>query len=373
MKPFLDLEHQSRPPGFQNWHEYDAPRNSRVERSRHDPTAQEHDLMAWLLGLHFLAALEIVADGKVDAAAAVRRNVVDDDGGVVLPPPKTNLTDPAAYHALSYGSPTEESFAVDGEDRWTMPSSARRCYTTFASRNVTDGGGAVHHLSDLVESGVAGTDVDVRLPKGPMIYHKGWALDAMDTEKVLKHKEDVSLGYVDGKMGYFGVPPSGPLRLFLPLTTTTAAVTAAATTTAKSLLRPSDPSLTVCGINESRGHDACEMIRDLEFVVGGAVATDVAYVGGEEASWLGKELCVSVPVPEEAVAEMRDDERTAKKEGEGRRRSAVADEEKKRGGDAAARDGRVVVGLRVEIRVVNKKVTLKSGPCSISHVIWEQA
>jgi hypothetical protein len=156
-------------------------------------------------------------------------------------------------------------------------------------------------------------------------------MDLGEAEKKAKLKLERygGLGYQDVKKSYYGIKASGALRLLLPHGSI------------KRELKDTDDalywfkSLVVCEVNERRGGGECILEQDVQFVVGGIIATNVRYIDEEGVSYLGKKICVTVDIPLNA---------------------------------------RVTPSgsLTVDISVLSNKVTLKTGACSVSHVVWEE-
>jgi hypothetical protein len=56
-KPFLERDEAYRPVGFQEWRKFGAPYGA-PGQAHHHPALKEHEMMGWILAMHFLTALE---------------------------------------------------------------------------------------------------------------------------------------------------------------------------------------------------------------------------------------------------------------------------------------------------------------------------
>ena len=108
-------------------------------------------------------------------------------------------------------------------------------------------------------------------------------------------------------------------------------------------------SMVVCQVNE-RGD--CQIDKDVSFVIGGKKSQS-QLLDANGVSYLGKKYCVSLSIPEGATWSTRQMEGKEKK---GWLRSSA----------------REAYGLSLSISVSNELLFWKDGPCSVSHVIWEQ-
>ena len=131
-EPYLREEESLRPPGFQKWREFGAPKgNFKLQmhnhvrngvshkvslfyytfkgapgQARHHPSVKEHELIGWLLAMHFLAALEIVYDmiiRNIDIAGHVLK--AHDPAKVLLPPPFNTPQSGSPGSSLLFGEP----------------------------------------------------------------------------------------------------------------------------------------------------------------------------------------------------------------------------------------------------------------------------
>jgi hypothetical protein len=304
--PFLSIEETFRPSGFQEWRKFGAPPDAPGQAAHH-PGVKEHELIGWILGMHFLAALELVVasleDGSLLQCVETKR----------LPMPSP----------LSTNSTYSLFFGVESESHgWEMNKvNCRTSYEPIVSGN----------LSDVIVSGTSGDGVDILMAKGAMYYTKGWVLDLSEGERLAKRKLDRygGLGFLDSKKAYYGIFASGPLKIFLP---SRGAVHDLAATTIKSLV--------LCEVNEKyRSEESCKVEKQLGFVVGGANATHVASVDAPGTLYLGHKLCLDVGIPKDARLSVHND----------------------------------MVGLMLQISVIDKHIYKKERACSISHIVWEEA
>jgi hypothetical protein len=94
------------------------------------------------------------------------------------------------------------------------------------------------------------------------------------------------------------------------------------------------------------------MENDVSFVLGG-IAVNATAVEANGASYNGKKICIALPIPEAATWAKR---MQPNKKGRLLLRQRVTEEK----------------GLSLDMSVSNNLLFWKNGPCSISHVIWEQ-
>ncbi len=98
----------------------------------------------------------------------------------------------------------------------------------------------------------------------------------------------------------------------------------------------------VCEVNEKHptGKE-CNLNNDLSFKVGGIESQEVSPVNATGAFYWGRNICVRVGIPSESILSRREESKTD-------------------------------VGLSFSISVASSSVMLRSGPCSVSHVVYEQ-
>lgn len=420
------------PEGFQSWDMYDtisAESSSSQHqqltpkhlKSKYNPTVKEHELMSWILTMHFLTALEYIelnitsssfwGKGEEHPVNGLPKPFTDlstknkdassivtfsDDSTVDHANNNNSIVDlyQKKYYPLSYGIPESNTTnTITTSNSWTMRMRKRHCYTSFSpphNSHSSPNNNNMMLISLIVSESSHQKDLDILLPRGPMFYHKNWVYDMMEIDKqnkrneltvgkiekgvtfgfdddddkevVVKQKKHVieqfeKGGYPDSKTGYFGVKPSGNLDLFLPYFHDSISVLEKKEPQKQPQVGDSAwlffETLTICGINQSRGMNSCEMKRDLNIRIDGCNVTDVEYVPGEEVRYLGKELCLAVAIPKEASLSL----------------SPYSNQEIS---DHDANDGVSSLGLDVIIFVANPDITIRTGPCSISHVLWEQ-
>jgi len=333
--PFLAVPEDKRPYGFKDWRKFGSPPGA-PGQALHHPAVKEHEFIAWILVMHFLSALELVAADQ--AGSSILECSARDNNSKLLPPPvsvnRTNTT--MDWFSILYGD------VVDGKtagERWSLP--PVHCRTSFEPILQGD-------LDSLIVSGIYGNGTDIMEPKGAMYYSKGWVLDLSDEEKLAKRKLDRfnGLGYVDSKKAYYGIYASGPLRLFLPYEGKSAAkpkVGDAATDWFRSLV--------FCEVNEKRVYGSCNAEKHIAYTIGGVNATLTKMIDSAGTLYYGKKLCLYAKVPPEAKIASR-----IGLEGNGTNSNITGTD----------------VGLSVDVRVKDMHIMKKELACSLSHVIWEQ-
>jgi len=351
-EPFLEVEEDSRPIGFQRWRDFGSPPEA-PGKSKHHPAVKEHEFIGWLTAMHFLSALEVLAasDMKLDtsptatSSAFLTRDLNGMElemttGNNILPPPFSRKN--SAIESMIYG--TEGSGGT-----WKM--NRISCRTSFEPLAFGD-------LKDLVISDVQDS-LDLMLPKGPLIYNKGrWVLDLGDAERKAKQQLERygGLGFLDSKKSYYGVFASGPLRLFIPHANKT-------TDSSKLELSPPDnardafTTLILCESNENKRNPmACNMATDLSFEVGGVrvAAESVKRISLPGFSYLGRDICVSIEVP--SKAKITNLSQSVKVEGGNMKEEGIHEES---------------VGVAIELAVSNKRIRTKDIACNLSHVVWQ--
>jgi hypothetical protein len=330
-EPFLSLPEKHRPPGFVDWRKFGAPPEAPGQASHH-PAVKEHEMIAWLLTMHFLSALELVA-----AYAS--------DGSLLHCKERTSvLPHPLASEAESNSKPWTSVLFGDSNRDWQM--NPIHCRTTFEP--IQDG-----KLSEIVVAGSVGEDVDVLLPKSNMFYNRGWVLDMSENEKKAKHKLDRfgGLGFRDSKKAYYGLYSSGSLVLLIPYAGTSEMPQAG------DRARDWFESVAVCEVNESREPGTCNTETDVEYSVGGANSTNATMIDAAGTLYLGKKLCSFLAVPENARLTTR---------------KSLLRKRQRQQVEYSNKEEAEQVGLGVKIRVHNNRLMRPPQACSVSHVIWEQ-
>jgi hypothetical protein len=337
VKPFLERQEEHRPVGFQEWRKFGAPKGA-PGQAFHHPAVKEHELIGWMLAMHFLTSLEyLMAQGASLQCPTTTTTTTS------LPPPVsgriTNTTN-MKYPGILFGHPNGDDDNND-DSKWTM--NPVHCRTTF--QPILNG-----DLSEIVVSGTTAEDLDVLLPKSQMYYNKGWTFDLSEGEKTAKRKLSVyenGLGFQDSKEAYYGIYESPKMTLLVPYETIA--------TTTTSVPRIGDAafdwfeSLVLCQVNEKRDSTACNFGFDVGVLIGGANATDTAVLMKDAGTlFLGQPVCLQVPIPKEAALTSHN-QLAASKNGD--------DDQ---------------VGVLVEIYVTNPHIVHVSQACSISHVVWEE-
>jgi hypothetical protein len=316
-KPFLDMmSEETRPVGFQKWREFGAPPRA-PGRSKHHPAKREHDFIGWLIAMHFLAALEIVA--AVDLGLHhFQQQPVFEIPSALLPPPISSTVD-ATMHSIYYGVFTKQGLK---NSSWEMR--PVQCKTTFDP--ILAG-----PLKDILVSTNIQDSLDIMLPKSLMFYNSGWVLDLGESERKAKQQllRYGGLGFVDTKKAYRGVHASGPIQFFLSLPSDS-----------ESLNKTTEEhhSVIVCEPNEQKESLSCDITKDITYTIGGVVVEDTKAITESGFTYLGRSICVLVPVPKMAV------------------KSQVG---------TCNTDG-----FLLELVVTNPLIRKKTQACSISHVIW---
>jgi len=339
-RPYLDRKEEFRPEGFQEWRQFGSPPGA-LGQALHHPAVKEHEFIAWLLAMHFLGSLELIA--------------ADHDGSLLQCPTEDkmgSLPSPLASEAINSTKPWKSIlFGGSSEnDHWHM--NPIYCRTSFEPTLSGD-------LASIVVSGSVAETIDIMLPRSKMFYNKGWVLDLSDGEKQARRKLDLfgGLGFVDSKKAYYGIYASGTLELLLPYQSQ------------KGDLRQPEvgnkasdwyKSVVVCEVNEKREAGACSTEKDIHYKLGGANVTGVFMMDAAGTLYLGKKLCNYITVPENA----RLTTRALLKQNETQPLLMPPVEEiEKHKND---------VGLAVEISVNNFHIVKREQACSISHIVWEQ-
>jgi len=321
----LEVPENERPVGLQKWDEWGAPKGAPGQSPWH-AKKMEHELMAWMLAMRMLDALDMAlnmmeqdVDWRVPILALLEEQQKRGSSEVVvLPPPVTDVSK-TGVPSLLHGS---ESATKE----WHMGRIS--CRTSFLPTISGD-------LNSIVESGVTVDDADMLQPRDDALFDGGWVVDVgkLERETKLKVQKYGGLGYIDMKTALYGIPTSGTLKFWLPYEGSSDPVeNASASEYFKAVV--------VCEVNEKRGDKECNMVSDLEFRVGDAAVPrgNVLQVK-DVASYLKKDICIRVIIPKEAKISLK--------------------------------HGSSDVGLALEVRVSGNAVTRDNGACSISHVIWE--
>merc|ERR1712150_142496 len=141
----------------------------------------------------------------------------------------------------------------------------------------------------------------------------------------------------------------------------------------------------VCQVDEVRSQKECQMESDVQFTVSDVIVPkeDVKVITSAGTSYLGKNLCVYFSIPETSkivtLSNKSNHNHTpkntmiVKKKGTNNvttTTTTMKEEEEEEEEEATLSEN--VVGIELGIAVINPNVLLKNGPCSVSHVVWEQ-
>jgi len=293
-----------------------------------------------MLAMHLLEAVETAAQIMKNDPNWRQNSVISSEGQgqFKLPPPQTNPLD-------------SEMKLLDGrevsEGSWQL--NAVSCRTSFLPV-VAD----TKTLSSIVVSGVAEDDGDATKSKDDSLYSTGWVIDVGKVERDTKRKVEKKggMGYIDMKLALYGISESGSVRFWLPYEGDKT-VSGEATAAAQNYF----DTIVVCEVNEKRGNKECKMDADVQFTVGGIESKETKKIQSI-ASYLKKEICVQIPVPERAVITKRKD---------------VKESDSGLSGNISSEGNADDIGIFLDAEVTNSAVSRADGACSISHVVWEHS
>jgi hypothetical protein len=308
-EPFLQMEEGSRPEGFKLWRQFGAPPNA-PGKSKHHPAKQEHEFIGWLLVMHFLSALELLA--------------LSDMNLYQLKDLPTASSLPAPMHPKE-SSLSRILYGTNEDNTWKMEHTS--CRTSFDPIMGGD-------LRDIVVSKTIDS-LDMMLPKGAMMYNTAWVLDLGDSERRAKQQlaRFGGLGFIDSKKAFYGVHASGSIEFFLEQ---------------NKEMQNKISSVIVCESNEKRDPNACIIETDMNFMIGG-LNVEVESIDFTGFTYLGKNICVYMSVPPEAKPM--------------KKKVIVNDAASKTSSSDAD-------GFVLEVYVRNPRIRKKEQACCISHVIW---
>jgi hypothetical protein len=359
VEPFLNRipDESDRPIGFQDWRKFGTPLKA-PGQSAHHPAVKEHEFIAWILTMHFLSALEIVAvaesmSDESEPNLLLHKHCPKPDNTLAatstsLPEPmyETAKNSTKSWVSLLFGEKT----SIDGHS-WSL--NDIHCRTSFEPIVSGD-------LSGIVISGGIGEEIDVMLPKSKMFYNSGWVLNLGEDEKKAKRNMDrfKGHGFVDSKKGYYGIYSSGPLQFFLPFESNNSIVDQPALgDPAKHWFK----SIVTCEVNEKRRTNTCHSVFDIHYVIGGTNATQISSIDTPATTYFGRKICTHILVPDASkltnIAEIKASKNFNAKRSNINRRNERRDDQ---------------VGLLLTITVGNNRIVRRDEACSISHVIWEQ-
>ena len=169
VRPFLERREDFRPEGFQNWRKFGSPPGA-PGQALHHPAVKEHEMLGWMLAMHFLSALELIAANDEEGASSSlqftcpspeeeqQRRLTTN----LLPPPfLANATTMKEWSSLFFGVPktaTASDTKDDVNQQWRM--NPVHCKTAYDP--IVDPSG---NLTSVVVSGSIGEDMNVMLPK----------------------------------------------------------------------------------------------------------------------------------------------------------------------------------------------------------------
>lgn len=325
-KPFLERYEEHRPIGFQDWRKFGAPHGAPGQAAHH-PALKEHELLGWILAMHFLAALEY-------------KMMVGSELTCPMETTKPKLSHPVSDRLTNATNPSYDPILFGREvspDEWKI--NPIQCRTTF--QPIFNG-----DLSELVVNGSIAEDLDVLLPKSQFYYNQGWVLDMSENIKAAMRKLSTyenNLGFIDSKEAYYGLFESPHLNLLLPYSSE-------GSLQSGGQANQWFESIVVCQVNEQREDDECNFGNDVGVSIGGVNVTDISpymmEMGGT--TYLGKKVCSHIPVPDGAVLTSHNT------------LAGKTDLETDQ------------VGLLVQIFVTNNHIVHTKQACSVSHVVWEE-
>lgn len=328
----VELPNEQRPVGFQDWDQFGAPANCPGRGSWH-PKRKEHELIAWMLAMYFVDAIEMALDDP-QGVASVSRALMSTPivFGDPLESPPDNA---AAVTDLLYGHSRGAS---------SRALKHLSCRTNFLPATDQE-----RVLPSIVVSGLANdAEADIMAVRSDESYKSGWVLDVSKVERETKVKVENcgGLGYIDMKIALYGIPESGPLELWLPLEATQLHDNHDHTTDDASHWFD---EVIVCEANEKRPANACQLDQDIEFVVGDVAGVEPKLIRGA-AEYLKRPTCVHIGVPPGSKITRFGDLKSSASHG-----SWPEDH----------------VGLKLRAQA-KPSVTRENGACCISHVVWEQ-
>eukprot|EP00554_Chaetoceros_debilis_P016045 CAMPEP_0194111544 /NCGR_PEP_ID=MMETSP0150-20130528/10529_1 /TAXON_ID=122233 /ORGANISM="Chaetoceros debilis, Strain MM31A-1" /LENGTH=743 /DNA_ID=CAMNT_0038801019 /DNA_START=42 /DNA_END=2273 /DNA_ORIENTATION=+ len=357
---FKELEDSIVPLGFQDWEEFSGPSGS-PGKTRVNISQKQHELMGRMLSMHFLAAAELAVAHMMKVKSLpsdileVGPSAKADFQHYYLPKPQTEIQKDKEKNGASSSESASKSASKSadmslmfgskkpGDQKWYM--NEVFCRTSFDP--VITG-----TLDEIIVSGTDAEDIDLLRPRGPMLYNKRWVLDmGSSTKKLATGLEQYNLGYQDVKKGYFGVKPSGNLTMFIPYQLNDAISTY---DVLENDYSPSDvyTSVVICQVNERAD---CKIEEDMSFVLGN-IPSQPELVHANGVSYFGRKYCITLDVPADASWSKREVQ-VSELDGRGLRLHPSTEES----------------GLMLTLAVSNELKFWKDGPCSVSHVIWEQS
>ncbi|CAB9507016.1 expressed unknown protein [Seminavis robusta] len=285
-----------------------------------------------------------------------------------------------AWFSLLVGEPVEEkatasadSEANDGTSPYRFVAPGMQCMTSYITDRAPD------TLDKLIVSGVSKSILDLEelnkdrhhlveellLPKGSL-FSKGWV---QDLDKGTKRKVHLSQQRKDEaptssshaiKKAYFGMPRSGSLTFFIPLSKGQERAEAELLSKGFVSARGYIETVTLCEADQPEykdTEDTCRLSRDANIVLGDEVASPEPLPADVSL------YCATIHVPDHSNLAFKHDvvQKTTK--------------QKKKTGKASPQEDSVSekpeIGLSIEISVRSIRGTFRE-PCSIAHVLWNE-
>jgi hypothetical protein len=295
-----------RPPGFTSWLDFSSPEKAAVSISGSDGerdllSVQQHELVAWLMTMRFLCALEWIAAESVEAPSSdqfkLERPSRWQQQQTLPLPVREKGSGWYAWYSLAFGHGEDPEI---GHAKWTMEET--ECRTSFDSMLPSN-------LQDLILSGAVEADDSVLLLRSTIATENnaGWVLD-MDVqpgqEQHASTKNETHEA-IDRKKAYRGISTSGTLRMLIPITikkefdvNTPVWNKEMKKKKKKKLAEDYVSRLVVCQFTRTHRPDGCRFPNDLVFRVGGIAAP--ASIISPEIVTNPDNACVTLAIPRDA-------------------------------------------------------------------------
>jgi hypothetical protein len=350
-----------KPLGFRNWQEFGAPSKCPGRGNWH-PKKMEHEWLGWMMAMYFAQAVEeaqriMATDVNWRTNYRSTKSVTSAVATTSFPKPMSKLpSNSDAVNHLLFGHPSDTD-----SNQYVMKELS--CRTNFLPATDHD-----KVLPSIVVSGLSrGITADnIMEQRSDEAYQSGWVMDLSSVERETKIKVEQcgGLGYVDLKTALYGIPESGTLRFWLPISEASSVLHddhghTADDTDAQHWFS----ELILCEANEKRSDHACHLDKDIEYTVGGVKVTAPVMVQGA-AEYLKRQTCVHVGIPPGAqITRLAQVQRA-----DG---SSLSSDDKERLVANPSAQKENPAGLVVDLKV-RANVNRKDGACCISHVVWEQ-
>jgi len=204
-------------------------------------------------------------------------------------------------------------------------------------------------------------------------FSKGWSLGFGSPKTKTEFQQYLSLEFVDRKVAFHGLHMSGPLTIWIPwgghlltfgnaqhivhkpehkIHRKMAEINGGEKPHVDNEIRATRwiESLIVCQYRDSFERPDCDLSSDMSFVLGGAAATNIHMIQAVGTHWKNMPLCAQVEVP--SSAKMTTHQLTGLMHHE-----------------LQPND----MGLTVQMTVKNDGSGEVRSPCSISHILWQDA